>query len=266
MADLIVTDAKLRPRGGHMDLAVAEAAERPASRPEQVTAILAAAYDTIDGIPATADAARSLACADREWLLQQVAHDFCPDLTWFEVTCGVCGKPFDVTLKLSDSVVQRPDRPVAQVTVETSLGTRTFDIPNGYHEEAFARQAPDVAGDPRRLFAELCGTSDQAATEAACFDTHDLELIDEALEAASPDVADEITCPCPNCGSTTAARIDPLHFAFPREADILHDTHVIARAYGWSLEEILALSSRHRAFFAQSVTRDRSAGGRRRAR
>lgn len=248
-------NAVLRPMAGLTELAVAEAVARPGTRPERVTRVLSAVYQTIAGNPVTPDFVRGLPCGTREWLLQRAAHHFCPEITWFEATCTHCGKPYDLSLNLADASLHQPDYDLPEIQVETSLGTRMFLLPNGAHEEAFARG--DSGKDPRRAFAALCGCSDQAAEEARQFDDHDLELIDEALEGASRDIADEALTTCPSCKSETAARIDPLLFAFPREEAVLRETHLIASAYRWPHEQILNLPVRHRAFFAAMIVGDR---------
>lgn len=252
--------AVLRPMSSANELAVAEAAGQAGTRPERVTAVLNAVYQTIAGQTVTLDLVRRLPCGTREWLLQRAAHHFQPELTWFEAACTNCGRPYDLSLKLAEGARRRPARGVSAVEVETSLGPRSFQVPNGGHEEAFARQDP--ARDPRRAFAALCGQSEHAEDEAQAFNEDDLSLIDKALEAASPDVSDEAQTTCPSCGSETAARIDPLLFAFPREQTVLQAVHAIATAYGWPLDQILGLPVRQRTFFAAMIAQDRRRLGR----
>ncbi len=256
--------AELRPMAGKTELAVAMAAERPGHRPERVSWILNAAYETIAGQAVTLDVVRLLPSGSREWLLQQAAQYFRPDLNWFEATCNHCGQPYDLSLKLTDAARYQPDMELTEVELKTSLGMRSFVIPNGAHEEAYARlehaSDPVSSGqghsDPRCIFAVLCGLSDRAEEEAAQFNEFDLALIDEALEAASPDVSDVTQGVCPSCGLQTTARIDPLLFAFPQEGNILQEAHLIASAYGWSHDQILNLSVRYRSFYAAMITRD----------
>lgn len=247
-------EAVLRQMAGSTELAVAEAVSRPTGRPETVTRVLSTVYETIAGEPATLDSVRGLPCGTREWLLQRAAHHFCPDVTWFEAACQHCGLPYDLSLNLAEAAQRRPDKSRSSIEVETSLGTRTFLVPNGAHEEAFSRC--DSGEDPRRAFSALCGQSEKAEEEALQFDDNDLLLIDEALEAASPDIADEVQTICPSCDQETTARIDPILFAFPREDNILQDTHIIATAYGWSHHQILDLSVRHRSILAAMIARD----------
>lgn len=252
--------AELRPMAGKTELAVAEAVARSGHRPEKISWVLNAVYETIDGQPVTLDVVRLLPSGSREWLLQQAAQHFRPDLNWFEANCNHCSQVYDLSLKLANAARHLPDMGLMEIEVVTSLGKRQFLTPNGAHEEAFA-QAEHVA-DPRRSFAALCGLSDQAEEEAAQFDEHDLALIDEALEAASPDVSDVTRTICPSCGLQTSARIDPLLFAFPQEGSILQESHLIASVYGWPHDQILNLNVRHRSFYAAMIARDHRQSGR----
>lgn len=256
--------ARMRALDGSVELAVAEAAAMARTRPEAVTTVLAAAFETIGGKAVTPTSVRALPSATREWLLQCSASAFCPHLHWFEARCTHCGEPYDLALDLSHPIYTAPDRGEAEVTVSTSLGARRFAIPCGRHEEAYSELPPTQ--DVRRAFAGLCGLSREASAEAQQFDAHDLDLIDQALEAASPEIADVASTDCPSCGERTTCRIDPLRFAFTDEDEILGDVHLIAGAYGWGPEEILGLPARRRVRCADLVARDRRSGpsGRRR--
>src|SRR5690606_40581232 len=74
---------------------------------------------------------------------------------------------------------------------------------------------------------------------------------------ALPIFADGVEVTCPSCGEATFGRLDPLQFALPHSGAILREIHLIARAYGWSLGDILALKARQRSNFAEMIRRDR---------
>ena len=248
--------ARMRAMDGATELALAEALEGAGSRPEAVTAVLAALLESVADVPATPEAVRALPAADREWLLQWASARLHPQVHWFESRCELCGEPYDVSIQLAQPAYRPPRQPGSSVAVETSLGRRHFAVPTGEHEERLALLS-DGDDDPRRLFAALCGLSDEASREAWLFEEHDLELIEEALEAASPEVADGVEVTCPSCGEATFGRLDPLQFALPHSGAILREIHLIARAYGWSLGDILALKARQRSNFAEMIRRDR---------
>jgi hypothetical protein len=251
-------EARFRPLSGAVELAVAEAAAAPATRPERVTGVLAAIYDEVAGEPATPPLIRRLSAGTREWLLQRAALRFRSDLKWFEALCQACGGAYDLAMSVAAAPRKPPGSEFPVTTVETSLGPRLFEAPSGVHEEAAARGPGD---DPRRSFAALCGLADDAGTEASCFDEDDLARIDAALEELSPDVASSATAVCPSCGSETAARMEPLRFTFPRPMDVLAEAHLLASAYHWTEDRILALSPARRRDYAELILHDRTGRG-----
>lgn len=250
-----------RPLVGTTELSVAEAATGGGSRPQRVTAVLAATYATLADEPASPEIARRLCAGAREWLLQRAAHRLRPGVEWFESRCGACGEPFDLSLSLADAGRSRGAGGFPEVEVRTSLGKRRFEAPCGHHEEAWAGRRQDAAVDPRRFFAAVCGLSDDAAAEAERFDEDDLERIDQALEEVSPDVADSVRSTCPTCGEPTRSRLDPLTFGFPDTLGILREVNAIAGRYGWSEERILALPAHRRSTYAALIGESRRPTG-----
>jgi len=235
---------------GHAEIAVAEAAEASLSRPRRVTAIISALCERLGAYPVDEDQARRLSSAGREWLLQRSGLRFFGGNGWFEAPCRHCGARFDIDLSLAEVPTSPAGTGFPEIEVETSLGLRLFEAPNGAHEEQLSLRSD---GDPRRALAALCGLSDAAASEAARFGEEDLDRIDAALEAVSPDIADCLDVACPECGESVEVRIDPLEFAFPRSDTILREVHEIAGSYHWSEHAILDLPSSRRRTYAALV-------------
>jgi hypothetical protein len=245
-----------------IELRLAEAVAGPASRPERVTAVLSAMFRTIGSQEASPDMARSLCAAGRERLLQRAADLLRPSLSWFETRCAICHQPYDLSLSLQSAGRTDAGSGFPVVEVETSLGRRWFEAPNGFHEEAWAHRAQGAQPgtlhlDPRRFFAAACALADEAEEEAARFDENDLARIDSRLEAVSPDIADSVVSTCPNCGEQTGARLEPMAFGFPSESDILRDVHLLASAYSWPEERILALPAHRRGTYSALVVQER---------
>jgi len=247
---------------GHGELAVAEAAETHAARPQRVTAIIAALCEAVGGEPCDAALVRRLSVGTRKWLLQHVARRFAADARWFEARCPSCSKPFDLECDLEHAPRKPAGSGFPVIEIVTSLGPRLFEAPNGGHEEHITDIRPD---DPRRTLAGLCGLAAEAEEEADRFTEHELVLIDEALETISPAVADGVDAACPECGREAHFTIDPLDFAFPPAGALLRDVHILARAFGWSERDILSLpATRRRAYVALVATE--AGGSARRAR
>lgn len=236
------------PLDGALELAVAESLAARASRPERVTRVLGTVFRQISGQATSLPRVRLLASSAREWLLQRAAGLFWTDPGWFQAKCLHCAAAYDVATVLADAPRKPAGRGFPVVTVRTSLGERDFEVPNGLHEEHLA-YAPGL--DPVRTLLAQCGLDGRAAQDAQQFTDDDLARIESALEAAAPEVADEVVTTCPSCGAETRARIDPLAFAFPDVATLLHEVHAIAAAYHWAEDAILALPSQRRRAYAR---------------
>ncbi len=261
--DLIWPAPVPRPLTGAVELALAEVAGADAegahlSRPARVSAVIAAVYDALGGTPTTPDLVRNLASGTRAWLLTQAAVLTGRETGWFSANCDACGAVYDFNLRLAEMPRGAAGDGFPLAEVETSLGPRWFEVPGGGHEEALAQ---GTGPDARRDLVALLGLADTAAQDAASFAEADLLAIDAALDAVAPDIADRISATCPDCGAATEAAIDPLAFALPRSGDVLRDTHLIARAYGWAEDAILALPSRRRRAYAGLIIEGQRARG-----
>lgn len=238
---------EFRPLTGSVELGVAEIAAGPAPRAERVTALLALVFSAVGGEPSSPSLLRRLASGAREWLLQRAAGAFFADAGWFQTHCAACGTQIDLAARLADSPRKPAGAGFPVVEVETTLGPRRFEVPNGHHEELLAGRGRGYA----RALVAACGLAGTAAAEAERFDATDLARIEAALDEAAPEVADRLTAVCPDCGGRTEARLDPMVFAFPRPAALLGEVHLLARGYGWSEDAILALPSARRRGYAR---------------
>lgn len=82
--------------------------------------------------------------------------------------------------------------------------------------------------------------------------------LQEAMAAADPMAHVEMALECPHCGCTWAAVFDIASYLWAELSDRamrwLRDIHTLARAYGWSEAEILALTPRRREAYLGFVT------------
>ena len=111
--------------------------------------------------------------------------------------------------------------------------------------------------DKHRLFAEVYRVlrpgSYFGIYDIMRFSDADLELIDGALERASPDIADSVDSVCPTCSAEIAAKIDPLDFAFPKFGGVITEIHLLAQAYHWNEDVILALPIHRRRAYVDLI-------------
>ena len=77
---------------------------------------------------------------------------------------------------------------------------------------------------------------------------------------AAPVLAQDVVAPCPNCNATNTVRFDISDYtmtALRRDAGFLwREVHLIARTYGWALDDILSLSREVRRELAGLVVSD----------
>lgn len=255
---LAFPEAVPRPMTGTVELRLAEAGAAPLSRPERASAVLAALYETLDGTAVTPPLVRRLPSGARAWLLCRGAALMGRESGWFQAECTACGAPYDLQLRLAEVPRGPPGPGFPTAEVETSLGPRRFEVPNGRHEEALAR---GTTADPRRDLLALLGLAETAAEDALRYTEADMAGIETALEATAPDIGDRIATTCPACGTATEAVIDPLAFALPHPDEILRETHLIARAYRWDEAAIHALPSGRRRAYARIIAAESRGGG-----
>lgn len=236
------------PLTGAVEMRIAEAVSSGLSRPEKVTQILAAAFIRIGGEAAGPALIRRLATGARAFLLLRAAEMFSAGARWFSARCAACGEDYDLRLNPAAAPRSAPGAGFPLVTVETELGPRRFEAPNGLTEAALTG-----GSDPLRILAARTGLSERAGEEAMEFSAEGLETIAAALDAVTPDIADIIATTCPACGAGAEAQLDPLTFAFPTAEQLDREIHHIARAYGWREPEILALAPQRRARYAALI-------------
>lgn len=224
-----------------------------ASRPERVGTVILAAFDELGGQSASTELVRALSSGTRAWLLLQAMVAWSGDAGWFEASCNACMATFDFPLRLSELPRGEAGPGYPVVTVDTSLGARSFEVPNGGHEVALSRWR---GNDPVRELVTLIGLARTAAADASRFTQQDLTTIERAIEAVAPDIADHVVCTCPECAAELEVAIDPIHFALPRAEAILADVHALARAYGWSERAILTLPVQRRRSYAALIRAD----------
>jgi hypothetical protein len=118
----------------------------------------------------------------------------------------------------------------------------------------------DVAGraDAASVLLELCcevtGPGQEGARDAPI---ELVERIEAALADADPLAELTVGLECPECGAVFDADVDPIAFVWrevqARATRLLREVDALARAYGWTEAEVLALSERRRAAYLEIV-------------
>jgi hypothetical protein len=86
--------------------------------------------------------------------------------------------------------------------------------------------------------------------------------VSEAMAALAPSVGGSVTLECPACGSSHELRFDPVSYALTELRDaaagLYEEVHLLASAFHWTEDAILALPRRRRIRYAELVRRDKA--------
>ena len=202
----------------------------------------------------------ALTIADYDRLLAAVFDALYGDRVEARTHCTACAEPLEISLSLTALAGAAPD---VEIELSGPDESGTFLLPDG------RRIRPPAVRDVERA----AGSGDLAALRRACVVEGDAdadpELLDAALEAAAPALTRDVAATCPHCAAAQSVRFDLANFlvaSLARERPfLLREMHLLARAYGWSLDEILSLNREDRRALARLCEAERAAVAARRA-
>lgn len=198
--------------------------------------------------PGTDPAELPVGTRDADLLASRIAT-FGPTASGY-AQCPVCSTGLELALDLSQFHLGAPD-PAARCTVSHEQWQVELRLPTTRDIRA-VRDLPD----PRRALLERCVlavTYRSAPKAAADLPETLVPVIDRAMQQADPQSDITLELCCAACDHTWVARFDIAHFYW-REIDVearrlLAQVHVLARAYGWTEPQVLALTpARRRAY------------------
>lgn len=232
---------------------------RDASLQERALALAAAADDGADSLtPADRPVGRVTA------LLLRLHQALAGPRMAATVGCPGCLRTVEFAasaealLGLEDKIVDSP-APLLHGGYEVA-----WRCPSYRDLQALAEQPG--ADDPDRgavLLLERCVLSlrhEESATAMACADLPDAvrEALTEAMAAADPLADLLVDLRCPDCELEFTADFDVAAFVWAevesRGRQLLLDVDALARSYGWSEREVLALSEPRRACYVRIIT------------
>jgi hypothetical protein len=132
-----------------------------------------------------------------------------------------------------------------------------FRVPLAADVRFAASRAHDADGFVRLLF-ERCVMRvehDGVACDPEALPVQVSEALSRRLEALEPGAVVSFDLTCPECQTHWSARMDCAEVLWSevqsRAERVLLDVDVLARAYGWTEEQVLALSPTRRAAYLQ---------------
>lgn len=227
------------------DTAVFEALATGDLRSLQVTRVLQAAFEFPDGADAW-----SLASTERQAALLRLALSYGDWPVWFTTRCVACGELIDLSVRNDEFSVTAPDAPIpAELEVHLDGQTRRFAVPSGYHEMI----AEVAAYDPELAVLRACA---QTGPEISVADAPAWQqAFDAAVAPVLSQVQTDLRFDCPHCGEETSYWFDPLDWIARHAAQCFDQVHILARGYGWSEQDILAMSPARQSIYLSLLQR-----------
>lgn len=172
--------------------------------------------------------------------------------------CPSCGED----IEFSPAAAQLLEAaPAAAAPIECDEFVVRWRAPDS--RDALAAAAAIDAAAAHRILLERCVLA--AAGPSGEVDASELppavrDALEAAIAAADPLAEILIDLACPACGEAFVADLDVAGFVWAEldagARELLRDVDVLARAYGWTEPEVLALSDRRRAVYLRMVRED----------
>jgi hypothetical protein len=206
----------------------------------------------------TAATLASLAIGQRDAMLLRLrARTFGARLD-ARTACPGCSAALEFEVDTEQLVSHKAAQDVTHLALHVNGYRVQFRVPNSADLRAAAQLADSAAG--RALLLERCtSVADAAEAQVAvsALPTAVADAISTAMADADPLADLEFALTCPECGVQWELPLDPVvYFWTEIEAwaqRTLGEVHELARAYGWSEAEILALSPARRSAYLEMV-------------
>ncbi len=190
-----------------------------------------------------------LPIGERDGLLLQVREQTFGQHLDCETACPECFERLELALEVSQ--IRLPDRVVDAADLHLAVGNRTltFRLPDSSDIAA----CYGTLGDAEQMLADRCivaVTGDGSSPQGESLPPHIRDLVASRMAVLDPLADVTLDLVCPRCGHQWNVGFDPAGFLL-KEIDayamrLVCEIHQIARSYGWSEEQILALGSARR--------------------
>ena len=196
--------------------------------------------------------AADLVASDRDRLLAAVYERAFGDRIESTLTCAQCQQPFDLDFSLK-RVIKAVDertsgedwRALGDGLFESSSGAR-FRLPTGRDELELAALSRDAV---ESMLLKRCAEASEWSEDQTAFE--------ELLERVAPLLDFELVASCAECKHVHTIQFDiqtyVLGALMAERRRLLAEINRLARAYSWSLEEILSLRRSDRRQFVELI-------------
>jgi hypothetical protein len=203
------------------------------------------------------------------WLGERISTDArCPN--------PGCLERMDITFEISTYLARHRRRPYSGVSpgqdagwfelasaAKSLQGPASFRGPVSFQGPASFRlptigdlEAAMASADPERCFRERCVRPVTVPAAVA-------RRVSRAMTALAPSLTPAVTVRCPACGGRGQLRFDPVSYSLTELRDaaagLYEEVHLLASAFRWTEDAILALPRSRRARYAELIRRDGAA-------
>ncbi len=235
--------------------------------PELVT-LIGKLIERRGGLSLASDDIYGLTASDRDRLSAALYRDIYGDRIDATLRCRSCESIFDIDFQLASlqkSLYREQPEASADETYQTPQGY-VFRLPTSEDEietsgapqsDAYACLLEKILVDP--CYQDLLSGSEARRREV-------VDAVESQLTRIAPIVDLEMNARCPECSTEQKVHFDLQRFFLERLLQdrrwLMHEIHMIANAYGWSLDNILSLSRRERKELANLIDDQRLVGRR----
>ncbi|WOJ90450.1 hypothetical protein RZS28_03905 [Methylocapsa polymorpha] len=173
--------------------------------------------------------------------------------------CPRCGEKIEMEVPLDAIRAPAPTDESTRFTLTIDGGQIVYRLPNAGDLAALgaAKELGDVE-TARRALVRRCFVAKEDRSDLS---EHDIERLaaamSESVAKADPQAQVLLELDCPSCAARWSAPFDIVEFLWRRmEARVsvlLREVHVIASSYGWTEDEILALSPFRRRRYLELI-------------
>ena len=248
-------DFRFKDVTGALEMDLSECMASGTSQCTRVTGALEASLAQLGPTSASGQAVRNLCTGDRQFLMHRLAAHIDDGPIWLTATCGGCGAKFDVSFRHSELPVKPagPGFPWAETALDgTPVRLR---LPTGADQETIGAIA-DEGEAVSRLVKLLIENRPAASLDLAALSEADLDAMEAALEAVSPEVATALLARCPSCATEQSIAVPPVTLS-AQANELLSDVHRLATHYHWSERAILGLKRTRRRSYLQLIDASR---------
>ncbi len=212
-----------------------------------------------DGTTVGPGRAVDLAVADNDRIAAQIYCREYGDRIESDLRCRQCGKAFKVSFRLESLMRQAPQ--VAAAGIDGPDDKGHFRVCSGvrFRLPTLRDQLSVRELDVDRARMELV----RRCVNKELKDEEEIAAVEAAMEVVGPIISGPIDMDCPHCGFLE----DTVEFSIQKfllealafeKRFLRYEVHYLARAYGWSCGEILAMSKSDRQAYARMVLAERA--------